>query len=78
MREDGLDMVLAHAGKLEGRKASSKVLAEPAGVAFGTEEQAAFVPVTGIPKEHLLESVAKFRYYLQRVERIDAIFEKSP
>lgn len=69
VRDDGLTMVLNHARKAAPpSKRDAPAGDGGAGVAFGGDDAVA------LPKDAVLAAVSKFRYYLQRVDRIDRIF----
>lgn len=69
VRDDGMTMVLNHARKAAPpSKRDAPAGDGGAGVAFGGDDAVA------LPKDAVLAAVSKFRYYLQRVDRIDRIF----
>ncbi|KAH8056384.1 hypothetical protein JL721_9984 [Aureococcus anophagefferens] len=72
VRDDGMTMVLNHARKAAPpSKRDAPAGDGAAGVAFGGDDAVA------LPKDAVLAAVSKFRYYLQRVDRIDRIFAET-
>ncbi|KAH8068601.1 hypothetical protein JL721_6455 [Aureococcus anophagefferens] len=67
-RDDGMTMVLNHAqGRAPEQRATRSLATAPLASAPGHDAVA-------LPKDAVLAAVSKFRYYLQRVDRIDRIF----